>query len=284
MRKKLAFIFYRLILIINFLVFKICKKNFRYYLYDYLRSDSYSTVICDDFKIKLFTPSSVSKSRAERFLSKEPWTIKWIDRFDLSKKDKIIFWDIGANISSFSIYAAKKYKDIEVHAFEPSTSNLVLLSKNVSLNNLTNKININPYALNDKVNQFLPMNEKNFIEGGARNSFGINHDSSGKHFKTNTSYNIFGTSINYLIDNNILKIPNYIKLDVDGIEHLILEGANNILKNKDIKSICVEIDESSFENSNRALKILKDNGFEESFKFSVSKKYIMDFNYIFDRK
>ena len=32
-----------------------------------------------------------------------------------------------------------------------------------------------------------------------------------------------------------LKVPNYIKLDVDGIEHLILEGANKFLSQKDQK-------------------------------------------------
>ena len=34
------------------------------------------------------------------------------------------------------------------------------------------------------------------------------------------SYQTLGTSINYLIDNKILEVPNYIKIDVDGIEHL----------------------------------------------------------------
>ena len=36
-------------------------------------------------------------------------------------------------------------------------------------------------------------------------------------------YNLYGTSINSLIANKILQIPNYIKIDVDGIEHLILD-------------------------------------------------------------
>ena len=41
-------------------------------------------------------------------------------------------------------------------------------------------------------------------------------------------YSLFGTTINYLIENKILEIPDYIKIDVDGIEHLILVGGNNI--------------------------------------------------------
>ena len=37
--------------------------------------------------------------------------------------------------------------------------------------------------------------------------------------------------MDYLIDNNILEIPNYIKIDVDGVEDLILRRLK-YLKNK----------------------------------------------------
>jgi FkbM family methyltransferase len=290
MRKKIAFIFYKIIIFIDFLIFKIYKKNFRYYLYDYLRSDSYSNVEDNNFKIKLFTPSSVSKSRAEKFFSKEPGTIEWINNFNLPDNEKIIFWDIGSNIGTFSIYAAKKHSNIEVYSFEPSTSNLGLLSKNISLNDLNKKININPLPLSNESNKFLLMNEKLFVEGGAQNTFGEDYDFEGKKFTTSNSYNILGTSIDNLIDNNILKVPNYIKIDVDGIEHLILKGASKALKNVNIKSILVEINES-FEDQYTGVKnILKESGFEETSKFhssskkDKSQKYSMIYNYIFYKK
>ena len=47
----------------------------------------------------------------------------------------------------------------------------------------------------------------------------------GKEFKLNMKYNLLGTTINYFLENSILDIPDYIKIDVDGIEHLILEGS-----------------------------------------------------------
>lgn len=289
MRKKIAFIFYKIIIFIDSLIFKVFKKNFRYYLYDYLRSDSYYQVESGDFKIKLFTPSSVSRSRAEKFFSKEPDTIEWINRFCLENNKKIIFWDIGSNIGTFSIYAGKKHNDIEIYAFEPSTSNLGLLSKNINLNNLTNKIRINPLPLTTQSNQFLLMNEKHFVEGGAQNTFGEDYDFEGKKFSTNNSYNILGTSINNLIENDVLKVPNYIKIDVDGIENLILRGATKVLKNENLKSILVEINEN-FKNQHTEVKnILKENGFEETSKFHSSSKkdrshkYSMIYNYIFHK-
>ena len=58
-----------------------------------------------------------------------------------------------------------------------------------------------------------------------------------KNFDEQNSYKIYGTSINYLIEKKILDIPNFIKIDVDGIEHLILKGANKYLQDEKIKSI-----------------------------------------------
>ena len=57
----------------------------------------------------------------------------------------------------------------------------------------------------------------------------------------NMKYTLFGTTMNYFIENSILDIPDYIKIDVDGIEHLILLGFKKNLKNKKIKSILIEV-------------------------------------------
>ena len=52
-----------------------------------------------------------------------------------------LFIDIGANIGLYSIYAAIKHSNSEVISFEPSTSNLRVLSRNISINKLEEKIN-----------------------------------------------------------------------------------------------------------------------------------------------
>ena len=79
------------------------------------------------------------------------------------------------------------------------------------------------------------MKESSLEEGGALNVFGENFDYEGNKFTEKKSYKIYGTSINYLLDNKILETPDYIKIDVDGIEHLILLGADEHLQNKKIK-------------------------------------------------
>ena len=87
------------------------------------------------------------------------------------------------------------------------------------------------------------LKEKQFREGGALNAFGVEYDFSGKKFSVENSYNTFGTSIDDLIEKKTLDIPNYIKIDVDGIEDLILAGAKKMLSNKKVKSILIEIND-----------------------------------------
>ena len=174
-------------------------------------------------------------------------------------------------------------------SFEPSTSNLRVLSRNISINNLENKIKILSVPLSNKENQFLTMNEGDFIEGGALNTFGENYDFAGELFDTKMKYKILGTTIKNLLDNSVLEIPNYIKIDVDGIEHLILEGAGEYLKDKRIKSLSIEINEDFKEQYNKVIEIMDQNEFKLLHKkhndemFNNSKKFSKVFNYVFIR-
>lgn len=88
------------------------------------------------------------------------------------------------------------------------------------------------------------MKESSLEEGGALNVFGENFDYEGNKFTEKNSYKIYGTSINYLLDNKILETPDYIKIDVDGIEHLILRGFDKHLHNSKIKSLSIEINKN----------------------------------------
>ena len=71
-------------------------------------------------------------------------------------------------------------------------------------------------------------------------------------------YSLLGTTINHLIENKILEIPDYIKIDVDGIEHLILEGGNKALNNNKIRSCSIEINKNK-EQYSKVLDIMKNN-------------------------
>ena len=60
---------------------------------------------------------------------------------------------------------------------------------------------------------------------------------------------------------NLLKIsqPDYIKIDVDGIEHLILKGGEKVLLNT--KELLIEVNERFEQQKNKCVKYLKELGF-----------------------
>ena len=183
------------------------------------------------------SPNYLNHWRIKTFYLKEPETLEWID--DNINKDSI-FWDIGANIGLYSIYAAKT-KNCSVYSFEPSVFNLELLSRNIYSNGLVEKITILPFPLTSSM-EFSKLNLTTTTWGGAISSFGqnaIGHD--GKIIKKRFEFKTIGLTIDSTV--NLLNVPNpnYIKMDVDGIEHLILCGGINVLKT--VKSVLIEIND-----------------------------------------
>jgi hypothetical protein len=132
------------------------------------------------------------------------------------------------------------------------------------------------------------MKESAFMEGSALHAFGGNYNYEGKKFLSNNNYKIYGTTINYLLNQKILDIPDYVKIDVDGIEHEILEGANLYLKNLKIKSLLIELNKDFKKQFNSAIKILSKNNFKLKYQINSSNsikkdKFSNTFNFIFKR-
>ncbi len=287
MTEKISFLIFCFLNALDKIFQLTIKKSFLPWLNYFIQKKSYKYVEIDKKKIYLFAPNALVDYRVNTFFSKEPETLEWINSFK-NEKD-FIFWDIGANVGLYSIYNAVINHNSKTIAFEPSSSNLRILTRNISINNLENKISIFQFPLSDKENKFQMMNEPDFIEGGALNSFGEKINFEGKKFNPQMKYNIFGTNINYLLNSKILEIPDFIKLDVDGIEHLILEGANKYLNNKKIKSISVEINENYTIHHEKILNILKTNNFNLLHKKNsldhadINSKHYNTFNYVFIR-
>ncbi len=287
MTKKISYIIYRLLKIIDNILRFFTNRSFLIYFKDLIENNAYKEINILNTKTSFFIPNRLVEWRVDTFFTKEPETLEWIDGFE--KKDNLIFWDIGANIGLYSIYNVIKNKNSVSISFEPSSSNLRVLTRNVSINKLENNIKVFPLPLTNKDNQFQIMNESDFIEGGSLNSFGEKFNFEGKIFENKMNYQILGTSINYLIENNILEIPDYIKIDVDGIEHFILEGASKYLENKKIKSLSIEINENFKEQYKQVMEIMKKSNFKVLHKkhnkdlIPAESKYSKIFNYIFIR-
>jgi FkbM family methyltransferase len=285
MVKKLSYILFSILVFID-KIFKIfIRRSILIWFNDFLQERSYKTIKIANKEIIFFVPNQMTNWRVDTYFTKEPETLKWIDNFE--KKESLIFWDIGANIGLYSIYNSLKNVNSTTIAFEPSSSNLRVLTRNIFINNLEKNIKVVPTPLTNKKNIFQEMKEGQFVEGGALHSFGEKFDFEGKEIKPLIKYNLLGTTINYFLENSILDIPDYIKIDVDGIEHLILEGGDKFLNNKKIKSLSIEINENFKEQYDKILDLM--NKYEFKFlnkkrndeMFLEQSKFNKIFNYIF---
>ena len=159
--------------------------------------------------VSFFCPGKIPEWRAKTLLTKEPETIAWINGFSHAE----IFWDVGANVGVFSLYAA--LRGLSILAFEPSPSNYYLLSKNVEINKMDDKISAYCIALNNKtkLDAFYMANTE---LGGALNSFGDARDWQGNDFTASLKQGMVGFSIDDFIRKFNPRFPNHIKIDVSG--------------------------------------------------------------------
>ncbi len=217
-----------------------------------------------DIQFKLSVPNALCYWRAKTFSTKEPETLSWIDGFE----KKSVFWDIGCNVGLYSVYAAKK--DNYVYGFEPSFFNLEIIARNIKLNNLGKNFMVLPIALND-TSKMSELKLTSSIWGSAHSTFDKNYSADGSKINEKFTYQTVGFTMDEIARILNLSYPNYIKIDVDGIEHLILKGGKKILNN--VKSILVENSSNFLEQSNGIKNILGETGFE------LSKEVIIDNNY-----
>ena len=288
MVKKLSYLCFKILVFLDTIFKAITKRSFLIYFNDFMQDSAYKSINILNREIKFFVPNQLLNSRVDTFFTKEPETLEWIDNFE--KKENLIFWDIGANIGLYSIYNSLKNPKSTTIAFEPSSSNVRVLTRNISINNLEKNIKIVSLPLTNKKNIFQEMKEGEFIEGGAMHSFGEKFDFEGKEFQTSMKYNLLGTTMNYFIENSILEIPDYIKIDVDGIEHLILEGGDKFLTNQKVKSLSIEINENFKEQYEKVLDLMEKNKFKIFHKkfnddyHLEGSKFNKTFNYVFIKK
>ena len=212
-----------------------------------------TTVKIDSRQLVLSTPNWLTHRRAKQLLTDEPETIAWIDSF----KSDSVFWDIGANIGIYSIYAAAT-KGCEVVAFEPAFLNLTILQENIELNNLSDKVTIFPVGLSDTVGvKTLYLSRENYISGGAHNSLGKPINQYGGEMTSTMEIRVPAETLNSYRDNYSNRPPDYIKIDIDGLELDVLQGASQVLK--EVKEISIELLGNN-QSDNRVHNILMDAG------------------------
>ena len=198
-------------------------------------------------------PNQVCKYRVETFFTKEPETLAWIDKFQPGS----VMWDVGANVGLYSIFAAK-LKGVRVVAFEPSAFNIECLVRNINLNHLATDIAVVTMPLSAKCG-FAELKFSTMEWGGALASFGHDFGWDGKVFCPEVLYSTYGLTLDSLAAVDGVDPPDYLKIDVDGIEHMILKGAVEVLK--DCREVLVEVNDAFTEQATEVPELLSEMGY-----------------------
>jgi FkbM family methyltransferase len=212
-------------------------------------------------KIKTNIEDTLTFYRATSACRKEPDTVRWIEEH-LSDGD--VYYDIGANVGAYSLVAASIFKKITVYSFEPSIFTFPVLCKNIYSNDMGNIVNPVCLVLFNK-SGYYDFSYSGIGPGIAYNSAKIIKDVEYNCESITKIKQQFVTLDDFVKLDNVL-FPNFIKLDVDGVEYEILQGGVGVLNDKRLKYIIVEIDETDKDIKSKIISIIEKN------KFSLKEK------------
>ena len=219
----------------------------------------YTKVNVKGQSIRIAVDNFRTLQRAKTYTIKEPDTLNWLDSFEPGS----CYFDLGANIGQYSLYPAKKYgNDIQVYSFEPQCANYYLLNKNIYLNKLEKNITSYCVAISGQEG-FSKLYIPKFIGGGNRSQFGQEDLKNMKVAATHIQ-GMFGVTLDDLCAKWGFPYPNYMKIDVDGIEIPIIRGAENVLRNPALKSVIVEL--GTPQEQEEAVGLMERAGLKVKFK------------------
>ncbi len=184
------------------------------------------------------------------------------DRFEYTPifKDLIleckVFIDIGANTGYYSLLAASINQEIKVHAFEPAQGPLHYLKTNVHLNSLEKQISIHSIALSNAISEVMFYEVRNkkytYLNHNLGGVGSLIQDASKKFYPVKTK------TLDQFVRENSIAPVDLIKIDTEGTENLIMQGAEETIRRFHPVIIC----ETLFNKIEDKLEeIMKANGY-----------------------
>lgn len=228
-------------------------------------------------QITLVVDTAMDLYRAESYESKEPETLDWID--SVVQADDV-FFDVGANVGLYGIYAAVARR-ARVWAFEPEAQNVGRLQQHIVENNLVGRVHPYVLALTDQEGlDVLQLHGPVLGPASALHAFGSAIDYQGNAFSPIATQGLFGTTLDLLTTRWGLPVPNHLKIDVDGLEPKILAGARHLLTRPELRTLLIEIEEGH----EGVADVVLANGFREVRRQpTLMNQRVVGYNCIFAR-
>lgn len=199
--------------------------------------------------IEVECPSSRALHDPQGFGQDEPETVAWIAGLPAGTR----LWDIGANIGLYSLFAAKR--GLQVTAFEPSASSFAAMVRSIEINGFDDRISAYCLAFAERTG-LVSLNMASTEAGHSMHSIEAREGGFRQA--------VPGFSIDDFVRHMSAPPPDAIKLDVDGIEPMILRGAQATLRDH-VREVLVEIDgANAAAGGNGIPEILAACGFREA--------------------
>lgn len=172
----------------------------------------------------------------------------WLGSYEFEKQQVIVglvkpgtvFFDIGAHVGFYTLLASSLVADGgRVIAFEPLPKNLNYLERHCDLNGLKN-VTVIKGAVSNRA---------------GKAQFREDECSSMGHLSERGELEVDLVSLDDLFSRNLIPLPNYVKIDVEGAEANVLNGARQLLAashpiiflathGREVHTLCLEILES----------------------------------------
>jgi FkbM family methyltransferase len=177
------------------------------------------------------------RKRASKIGSKEPGTVSWLHK-TLRADD--VFYDIGANVGIYSVFAAARISRGRVYSFEPHAGNFEVLLRSICLNNMADRIAPLSVAL-DAQSGCIDFAYHELRAGStgsqlATSPLAVAQDHAAVVELKSTQ------AIDSMLAAGQIEPATVIKIDVDGAELNILRGMERLLAARSVRSLQVEID------------------------------------------
>jgi FkbM family methyltransferase len=134
----------------------------------------------------------------------------------LSKIAEPVILDVGANIGVHTVNWAKTNHQMRIYAFEPSPITCELLNRNIKLNKIAGQVRLFPLAVSN-------ITEKRSFYHTEDDAYSSLKDTRRKAIRE--TFEIQTITIDDFIRDNQIDRIDFVKIDVEGFESEVIEGA-----------------------------------------------------------